>query len=52
MVVGPINIFGKIDSYILKGDKKKRKLVYVFPEDEKANLLMVNDKIIEIEYVK
>lgn len=52
MVVGPINMFGNIDSYISKGDEKKRKLVYIFPEDDKAYMLMVNDKIIELEYAK
>lgn len=50
MVVGPINMWGKIDSYIKKGDEKKRKLVFIYPENDKAKLLMVNDKIIEIEY--
>ncbi|GEM_PF-1962304 len=50
MVVGPINMWGKIDSYILKGDEKKRKLVFIYPEEDTAQLLMVNDKIIEIDY--
>lgn len=50
MVTGPINIWGKIDSQIGKGDEKKRKLVFIFPEEDKAEMLMVNDKIINIEY--
>ena len=52
MVVGPINMWGKIDSYIRKGDEKKRKLVFIYPEEDKASILMVNDKIIEIEYTE
>lgn len=52
MVVGPINMWGKIDSYIRKGDEKKRKLVFIYPEEDKAKMLMVNDKVIEIEYAK
>ena len=52
MLPGPINIWGKINSYIRKKDKKRRKLVFIFPEEDKAKLLMVNDKIIEIEYAK
>jgi len=52
MVVGPINMWGKIDSYIRKEDEKKRKLVFIYPEEDKATMLMVNDKIIEIEYTK
>ena len=52
MVVGPINMWGRIDSYIRKGDEKKRKLVFIFPEEDKAKMLMVNDEIIEIEYTK
>lgn len=52
MVTGPINMWGKIDSYIGKGDEKKRKLVFIYPEEDKAKILMVNDKIIEIEYSK
>lgn len=52
MVPGPINLWGKIDSYIRKGDEKRRKLVFIFPEKDKAQMLMVNDKIIEIEYSK
>lgn len=52
MVVGPINMWGKIDSYIRKGDEKKRKLVFIYPEEDKAKMLMVNDEIIEIEYTK
>jgi hypothetical protein len=52
MVVGPVNMWGKIDSYIRKGDEKKRKLVFIFPDEDKAELLMVNDEIIKIEYAK
>lgn len=52
MAVGPINVWGKIDSYIRKGDEKKRKLVFIYPEEDKAKMLMVKDKIIEIEYAK
>lgn len=52
MVSGPFNIWGKIDSYIRKGDEKTRKLVYIFPEEDKAQMLMVNDEMIEIEYTK
>jgi len=52
MVVSPVNLFGKIDSHIGKGDEKKRKLVFVFPEQDKANLLMVNDEIVDIEYAQ
>ena len=52
MVPGPINMWGKIDSYIRKGDEKKRKLVFIFPEEDKAQMLMVNGEIIEIEYAK
>ena len=52
MAVGPINIWGKIDSYIRKGDEKKRKLVFIFPDEDKAELLMVNDEVIKIEYAK
>lgn len=50
MVTGPINMWGRIDSYIRKGDEKKRKLVFIFPDQDKPKLLMVNDKMIEIEY--
>ncbi|WP_271394168.1 DUF4352 domain-containing protein [Aequorivita sinensis] len=52
MVPGPINMWGKIDSYIRKGDEKRRKLVFIFPDEDKAKMLMVNDQIIEIEYTK
>jgi len=52
MVVGPMNMWGKIDSYIRKGDEKKRKLVFIYPKEDKAKMLMVNDEIIEIEYTK
>jgi hypothetical protein len=52
MVTGPVNLWGKVDSYIGKGDEKKRKLVFIYPEEDKAKILMVNDKIIEIEYNK
>ncbi len=52
MVTGPFNVWGKIDSYIRKGDEKSRKLVFIFPDEDKANLLMVKDEIIEIEYAK
>jgi hypothetical protein len=52
MVTGPINMWGKIDSYIRKGDEKKRKLVFIYPDEDKAKILMVNDEIIEIEYSK
>ncbi len=51
MVTGPFNIWGKIDSYINKGDEKKRKLVFIYPEDDKATKLMVKDKVINIEYI-
>lgn len=50
MVVGPINIWGNIDSYIRKGDTKKRKLVFIYPEDDKAEYMMVKDDIVEIQY--
>jgi hypothetical protein len=50
MLTGPINMWGKIDSKIAKGDEKKRKLVFIFPEEDKAEMLMVNNKIIDIEY--
>ncbi|MFC4721246.1 DUF4352 domain-containing protein [Geojedonia litorea] len=52
MVPGPINMWGKIDSYIRKGDEKSRKLVFIFPDEEKAKMLLVNDQIVEIEYTK
>lgn len=52
MVVGPINMWGKIESSIGKGSKKKRKLVFIFPEEDKAKMMMVNDEIIEIKYSK
>ena len=52
MVTGPINMWGKIDSYIRKEDEKKRKLVFIFPDEDKAQILMVNDKLIKIEYSK
>jgi len=52
MVTGPINMWGKIDSYIRKGDEKKRKLVFIYPNEDKAQMLMVNDEIIKIEYSK
>lgn len=52
MVPGVINIWGKVDSQIGKGDEKKRKLVFIYPSEEKAGLLMVNDTIIDIEYAK
>ncbi|WP_396603335.1 DUF4352 domain-containing protein [Algibacter sp. R77976] len=52
MVTGPINMWGKIDSYIRKGDEKKRKLVFIYPDEDKAKILMVNDEIIEIAYNK
>jgi hypothetical protein len=52
MVTGPVNMWGKVDSYIGKGDEKKRKLVFIYPEEDKAKILIVNDKIIEIEYNK
>lgn len=50
MVDGPINIWGRVDSYIGKGAEKQRKLVFLYPEEDKAKILMVKDKIIEIEY--
>lgn len=52
MLVGPINMWGKIDSYIRKGDEKKRKLVFIYPEEDKATMLMINNEVIEIEYIK
>ncbi|MFD0975548.1 DUF4352 domain-containing protein [Salinimicrobium gaetbulicola] len=50
MVVGPINLWGNIDSYIRSGDTKKRKLVFIYPEDDKAEYLLVKDEIVEIKY--
>ncbi|WP_348812589.1 DUF4352 domain-containing protein [Flavobacterium maritimum] len=50
MLTGLINLWGKVDSSIQKGDTKKRKLVFLFPKEEKANFLMVNEKVIEIDY--
>ncbi len=50
MVIGPINMWGNVDSYIQKGAEKKRKLVFLFPKEDKAEMLMVNDQIIKIEY--
>lgn len=50
MVVGPINIWGNIDSYINSGDTKRRKLVFIFPEEDKAEYLMVKEDIVEIQY--
>lgn len=52
MVTGPVNMFGNIDSHIAKGDKKRRKLVYIFPESDKATTLLVGEKLIEIEYAQ
>ncbi len=52
MVTGPINIWGKVDSYIRKGDKKTRKLVFTFPKEEKAKYLKVNSNLVEIDYSK
>lgn len=52
MMPGPINMWGRIDSRIGKGDEKQRKLVFIFPEEDKAKMLMVIDEIIEIEYAK
>lgn len=52
MIVGPFNVWGKIDSYIRKGDEKQRKLVFLYPEEDKAEILLVKDRIIEIEYAR
>jgi hypothetical protein len=50
MLTGPINLWGKIDSSINKEDVKKRDLVFIFPKEEKAKYLIVNGKVIEINY--
>lgn len=52
MMTGIINIWGNVDSEIGKGDEKKRKLVFIYPSEEKAGWLMVNDSIIDIEYTQ
>lgn len=51
MLTSPINIWGSVDSYIRKADTKKRKLVFIFPEDEKGEYLLVNENVIEIKYI-
>ena len=50
MVPGFVNIWGKKDSYILRNGTKKRKIIFIFPENDKAKFMMVNGKLIEIEY--
>ncbi|NOS56784.1 MAG: DUF4352 domain-containing protein [Cyclobacteriaceae bacterium] len=50
MRTGPVNLMGRIDSFILANDSKSRKLVFLFPKDRKAEYLIVNDKLIQIDY--
>lgn len=52
MVIAPVNVFGRIDSYIGKNAEKQRKLVFAFPENDKAKILMVNDEVVEIKYAQ
>jgi hypothetical protein len=52
MKTGLINLAGKIDTYLKKDEKMKRKLVFIFPEDDRGKFLMVNNEMIEIEYSK
>lgn len=51
MMLGPVNVFANLNSNIAKDDKKKRKLVFIFPEEDKAQKLMVKDSIVGIHYV-
>jgi len=50
MVAGPVNIWGKVDSYINSNSIKSRKIVFVFPKEIKPEFLLVNNKIVPIEY--
>ncbi len=50
MLTGPINIKGKIESTIEKNDTKKRRVIFTFPENEKAKFVLANNNIIEIKY--
>ena len=50
MMLGPVNVFANLNSNIAKDDKKKRKLVFIFPEEDKAQMLMVKDSIVGIHY--
>ena len=52
MKTGLINLTGKIDTYLKKNEKMKRKLVFIFPEQDRGKFLMVNNRMIEIEYSK
>ncbi|NQX82402.1 MAG: DUF4352 domain-containing protein [Flavobacteriaceae bacterium] len=50
MVPGIVNIWSKKNSYISKNGTKKRKIIFIFPENNKAKFMMVNGNIIEIKY--
>jgi len=50
MLESVVNLFGQVDSEIQKNDTKKRKLVFSFPDNEKAEMFSVNDVIYNIKY--
>jgi hypothetical protein len=50
MFEGAINMFGRVASQIQKNDTKNRKLVFTFPENDRAEMLSVNDEIYNIQY--
>ena len=51
MKTGLINLAGKIDTYLKKDEKMKRKLVFIFPEDDRGKFLMVNNEMIEKSFI-
>lgn len=50
MLESAVNMFGHVNSEIKRNDTKKRKLVFTFPQNEKAEMLSVNDIIYNIHY--
>ena len=50
MITEILRFDAKINSSIEKNDAKQRRLVFIFPEKEKAQYLLVNEKVIEIKY--
>jgi hypothetical protein len=50
MLAGPVNMWGKLDSYINANDTKTRKIVFSFPEKAIPKYLMVNGQMVPISY--
>ena len=51
MLQTEMNVWGRTDLKIKKNDIKKRKLVFIFPENETAEMFSVDDEIHYIKYI-